>query len=112
MIKDETFKEWWLNGWIIFEFVALILGVISGGGGHGDYFFVKIFFPITMYTWYMQHKLGPLMIILAFIQYPVVGLVPFILAKRKRKYFYVLFLVINILFMVLVFKYPFGGDVY
>lgn len=112
MIEDIRFRKWWLIGWIAFEFIALILGVISAGAGHGDYFFVKIFFPITMYTWYMHQKLGPLMVILAFIQYPLVGLVPFILAKRRRKYFYALFLVIYIFFMVLVFKYPFGGDVY
>ena len=112
MNKDRKSKRRWLIGWIVFEFVALLLGAISSGGGHGNYFFVKIFFPITMYTSFMHDKLEILMLILVFIQYPMVGLVPYILAKRQRKYFYILFVIINILFMVLVFKYPGGGYIY
>jgi len=102
--EDQKSKKLWLKGWIAFEFVALILALLSTGAGHGDYFFVKLFYPITMYTWYIHRKLPCLMMILPFIQYPTVGLVPFIFAKKQRKYFYVLFLVINIYFMILVFE--------
>ena len=95
-------KKLWLIGWIAFGFVALILALLSTGGGHGDYIFVKLFFPITMYTWYIRGKFPCLMMILPFIQYPMVGLVPFIFARKRRKYFYIIFLVINIYFLALV----------
>ena len=107
MNEDRRFKKWWLIGWIVFEFVALLLGAISSGGGHGDYFFVKIFFPIIMYTWFMHQKLEILMLILVFIQYPMVGLIPYTtLTKRHRNYFYTFFILLNVLFLILVFTHP------
>jgi len=103
MNKERKFKIQWLVGWMVFHSIAFILALLSTGAGHGDYFFVKVFFPITMYVWFIHWRLPGLMMTLPFIQYPMVGLAPFIFARRRRKYFYALLLAVNLYFLVLVF---------
>ena len=107
MREDRRSKRWWLIGWIAFEFIALLLALVSTGAGHGDYLFCKLLFPIPMYIGILQESLGCLPLLLSFIQYPIVGLIPYTtLNKRHRKYFYAFFVLLNVLFIILVFMHP------
>src|SRR5687767_11296969 len=53
--------------------VALLLGVGSGGGGHGDYFWAMILFPYTMLSALLFGAITPPFILLAITQFPLYG---------------------------------------
>ena len=53
--------------------VALLLGVASGGAGHGDYFIAKLLFPFTMLSTMFVGSITSPFILLAFVQFPIYG---------------------------------------
>ena len=53
--------------------IALLLGVGSGGAGHGDYRLAMILFPYTLLSTSVFDSITPPFIILAIIQFPLYG---------------------------------------
>jgi hypothetical protein len=106
MMGNRKSKVWWLTTWLVLEFVALCLALLSTGGGHGDYLFCKLLFPIPMYIGIVQQKIGVTSLILSLLQYPLVGTAPFLLSPGHARYFYLLFAVLNVIFVVMVFMHP------
>ena len=53
--------------------IALLLGIGSGGGGHGDYFWAKLLFPYTMLSAFLFGSITVPFILLAVAQFPLYG---------------------------------------
>jgi hypothetical protein len=53
--------------------IALILGIGSGGVGHGDYFWAKMLFPYTMLSTFLFESITAPFILLAIAQFPLYG---------------------------------------
>ncbi len=106
MTNHPKHKISWLTAWIVFEVIALFLAFLSAGGGHGDYLFCKLLFPIPMYIGIVQGKIGIVSLILSLIQYPLVGIAPLLLSFRHAKYFCILFAVAHIVFAVMAVTHP------
>jgi hypothetical protein len=53
--------------------VAIVLGVASGGSGHGHYFIAKLLFPVTMLSTLAFKSITPPFILVAFVQFPIYG---------------------------------------
>lgn len=53
--------------------VTLLLGVGSGGVGHGDYRLAMILFPYTLLSTALFDSITPPFILLAIIQFPLYG---------------------------------------
>lgn len=56
---------------------------MSGGFGHGDYFWVKILFPYTMLSTIFFHSITTFFIVIGSAQYPVYGIILSIVNDRK-----------------------------
>jgi hypothetical protein len=78
------------------KYLPLLLGIIAGmaflavciffmGGGHGTYIPSKIFFPYTMLSTVETESISPFFIVLAFIQYPLYGLIIQFGKEKKKK---------------------------
>ncbi len=64
--------------------LALLLGIGSGGAGHGDYFWAKILFPYTMLSTFLFESITAPFILLAIIQFPLYGFILAFASERKR----------------------------
>jgi hypothetical protein len=53
--------------------VAAMLGIISGGAGHGDYLLAKLLFPFTMLSTLALGSITPPFVLLALAQFPAYG---------------------------------------
>ena len=54
--------------------ICLLLGVASGGGGHGDYLYAIILFPFTMLSALIFGSITIPFIALAVAQFPIYGI--------------------------------------
>jgi len=54
--------------------IALLLGVGSGGAGHGDYRLAMMLFPYTMLSTFVFDSITVPSIVLAIIQFPLYGI--------------------------------------
>ena len=110
MMTNSKPKILWLAAWLVFDVIASVLAFISGGAGHGNYVVCKLLFPIPIFIGFLQEQLGLvatiLLLIVALIQYPLVGVAPFVLSPRRLKYFYIVFVALHVLFVAIVFMYP------
>jgi hypothetical protein len=59
-----------------------------------------------MYIGIVQKELGAISLILSLIQYPLVGVVPFLVSSRHAKYFCLLFAVSHVIFIGIVWMHP------
>jgi hypothetical protein len=64
--------------------ICLLLAVVSGGGGHGNYLWAKILFPYTMVSTSIFESITTPFILLAIIQFPLYG-IALGMANRKHK---------------------------
>jgi len=65
--------------------VAIFLALVSTGGGHGNYFFAKIFFPYTMFsTHFFDDTITLPFAVLALVQIPFYGIFLAIGARKKK----------------------------
>jgi len=62
----------------------LWLAISSGGAGHGDYGWAKVFFPYTMFFAMKFGSISPLLDLLAIVQFPVYGTVLGLAWVRNR----------------------------
>ncbi len=53
--------------------IAAVLGVVSGGAGHGDYFLAKMLFPFTMLSTFVLGSITLPFVLLALAQFPIYG---------------------------------------
>lgn len=87
---------------ILWSFVAtfplLIVSVVLIGGGHGTYFFAKLFFPVSMILSGLENEITKLALTLGFIQFPFYGLIIILFGEKHQK---VTALVILALHMIL-----------
>jgi hypothetical protein len=63
---------------------CLYIAVIAGGAGHGTYFPAKALFPFTMLSVVFGHSITSPFIVLAFLQFPLYGLVLGALYRSPR----------------------------
>ena len=70
---------------LVVEVVALVLAMLSGGAGHGDYAAARALFPVPMLTTLLEgDTIGPLSMTLALAQFPLIGaLTGYCLALRR-----------------------------
>ena len=73
-----------LIGGILIAPIALFLAVVSGGAGHGHYVAARLCFPFTMASTYVFETITVPFIILAFVQYPIYGLLIGRAIKEKK----------------------------
>ena len=106
MEDNPGFRRRWLTAWLVFEGIALVAAILSSGGGHGDYLFAKLLFPVPMYLGVVHEVLDLPILILIVIQYPLVGLTPFLISWRRTMYVCALLGVIHAIFTFLVFTHP------
>jgi len=65
--------------------IAVIAALASAGAGHGHYEFARVLFPYTMLlTPLANNTIAPLLIVLAFVQFPLYGAL-IGLANRKSR---------------------------
>ena len=62
---------------------ALLAGLVSGGAGHGDYVWAKVFFPFTMLSIHAFARIETPFIVLAVAQIPLYGLLLAWSASRR-----------------------------
>ena len=53
--------------------IALLLGLLSAGAGHGDYFLTKLLFPWTMLSVVMFSEIPVIFAALGLVQFPIYG---------------------------------------
>jgi len=74
---------------MLFTLPTLLLAFISAGGGHGDYLWAKAFFPYVMCCLIMADTAGiemnPWLVTLAFVQFPVYGVLIGVFASTLKK---------------------------
>ena len=103
---NHNYRKRWLRGWLLLAVTALIAAFLSAGGGHGDYLFVTLFFPITMYVGIIHQMLVPAMVILLLVQYPVIAVLPFVFSWRKVKCICILMAIVHVTFVSMVSLHP------
>ena len=92
---------------VILTPVALVLGFLSAGSGHGNYLLAKIIFPYTMLSTVLFNSITSPFLLVAAAQLPMYGLI-LSLADKRRVVVYTL-PVIHILFASLcIFFIPEG----
>jgi hypothetical protein len=80
----EAFKS--LEPFVVSLFwtpVALAMGIMSAGAGHGSYTIAKILFPYTMLSTVRNESITLGWMLFAVVQYPIYGLI--VSAARNRK---------------------------
>jgi hypothetical protein len=84
--------------------VLLCLAVVSGGAGHGDYFWAVVFYPLL--SWLMLFAgAGALVVPFAFLQYPFFGwFIGHCIAKKHFVRLAVVLFVLQIVPMIYVFS--------
>jgi hypothetical protein len=71
--------------------VVVFLAILSGGAGHGDYAFAKLFFPYSMLlTFYVNDTITAPLIVLALVQFPLCGTIIGIAARAQYRLAFVL----------------------
>jgi len=55
--------------------ICLLLGIASGGAGHGDYFLARLLFPFTMLSTIPFGSITTPFILLAIAQFPAYGMI-------------------------------------
>lgn len=105
-MKDKFVK--YLLASIIISPVAIVVGVISSGFGHGNYFFTKILFPYTMLSTRLTNEyITAPFVILALVQFLGYGVIIGLASlKRIEIYVFVIILVIHITAAYLCFYWP------
>lgn len=64
--------------------VCLLIGIASGGAGHGDYVLARILFPYTMLASFLFEEIVAPLVVLAVAQFPLYGVALGVAAKRGR----------------------------
>ena len=68
-------KYWWpVVVSLVVTPVALLLGIGSAGGGHGDYFWAKMLFPYTILSAFLFGSITVPFVLLAIAQFPLYGI--------------------------------------
>jgi hypothetical protein len=83
--------------------IALALGIMSAGAGHGNYFLAKILFPFTMLSTIYYESITFPFLLLGVVQIPVYGL--FISALRNRRTSLMLLSLLHTVFVILALSY-------
>lgn len=55
--------------------VALFLGLVSTGAGHGDYFLAKLLFPYSMLSTVAFGEINLIFLVISLVQFPIYGLI-------------------------------------
>src|SRR5690242_17468490 len=63
--------------------VALVLGMMSAGLGHGDYFLAKWLFPYTMLSTVLFGSITIPFLLLGIAQFPIYG---FLVSREKKPF--------------------------
>lgn len=66
----------------ILTLVLLIVTVFTMGGGHGTYFFGKLFYPISMIIAGLNDKITEFAIWMAILQIPIYGVILYLIRDK------------------------------
>ncbi len=88
---------------ILIEIIALFLGLVSAGAGHGNYIWAILFFPITMASFCLLNKLILPFVLFSIIQYPLYGILIIFLNKKRRTIAAVLIVIIHLISICICF---------
>jgi hypothetical protein len=58
---------------LVLDLPAALAAFISGGGGHGDYWFAKILFPVSMASTVFTGSISTTALVAALLQFPIYG---------------------------------------
>jgi hypothetical protein len=85
--------------------VLVFLAVVSGGAGHGDYFWARVFYPLL--CWLMLFAgAGALVVPFVFLQYPFFGwFIGRCITKKQFIRLAVVLLVLQIIPMIFVLSH-------
>src|SRR5438874_193743 len=64
--------------------LCLLIGIASGGAGHGNYILAKLLFPFTMFSTIFFGSITEPFITLALIQYPAYGVISGFANRKNR----------------------------
>ncbi len=82
--------------------ITIVLAVISGGAGHGDYLWARVFFPLL--TMVMLGGAGSFVVPFVFAQYPFYGwYIGRCISKRRFVRLAVVLLLLQIIPMIICF---------
>lgn len=71
---------------VLLTIPAVILAILSGGGGHGNYLWAKLLFPYSMVIPVLcGTTISVPLIMIAIIQYPIYGVIVGIQASLKMR---------------------------
>lgn len=91
---------------IIVTPLALVLGLFSAGGGHGNYVLARILFPYTMLSTAAYGSITDLFFAVAIAQFPVYGVALAVAALfRQMRAGLIVLLVIHMVTVVLSFMF-------
>ncbi len=98
----------YIIGVVIASPIAVILGFLSAGFGHGDYLFAKLLFPLTMLS---SHYTGNVLlspfVLFALVQFPLYGVVLALSNMFKKDVIVALLLfVFHLSAVILCFVWP------
>ena len=97
----------YLLGSIAVSIAAIVLGLLSTGAGHGNYFLAKILFPYTMLSTHLNEVITAPYVMLALIQFPVYGFLAWLASlKRKALYAIIAIFIIHSAAAYLCFYWP------
>lgn len=91
-------------------FILLVISVFFMGGGHGTYFFGKLFFPIAMIIAGKNGQITETAVWLAISQIPVYGLIIYFFRKSGWKLAGGLLFVIHFFLVITALKQVSGFD--
>jgi hypothetical protein len=89
--------------------ICLFLAMLSGGGGHGNYFLAKILFPFTMLSTIFFDSITFPFVLLAILQFPLYGLI-YGMAKMKSGKTFVIFPLFIFHLLVVTFCFIFVSE--
>ena len=90
--------------------VLLLISVFFMGGGHGTYFFGKLFYPIPMIIAGMKDRITDLALWIAALQIPIYGLCLYTVRNRNWKIVGLGLLIIHIVLFFTAMNIASGFD--
>jgi hypothetical protein len=58
---------------VVLELPMIMVAIMSGGAGHGDYVAARVLFPASMLLTLVEGQIGVLSIAVALLQFPIYG---------------------------------------
>ncbi len=92
---------------LVVEMPAVLLAVMSGGAGHGDYLYARLLFPFSMASTFVTGEISSAAIAAALLQFPVYGfLIGYGLTDAKRRWIIALVVLFHVIMLAATMGNP------